>query len=159
MSGRTNKVCTTLSILAKSFLLPPSQKQSPKQNPNLPARPAGMVSPDLHLLLEAHLCFTKKKMGPYEVGTLQVLFLVFTYFLQGGKQMDYYWCCSCLWQRATREDVPKDTQIRAPHCAVHCKGNLNQSGAAPEADGLNQHHLFRKSPMHKNPQETNRFAD
>lgn len=85
MSGRTNKVCATLSILAKSLLLPASQKQSGKQNPNLPAHPDGAVSPELHLLLEAVYGFSKKKMALYKDRSLELPVLVSIYFLQGRK--------------------------------------------------------------------------
>jgi len=88
MSGRTNKVCATLSILAKPFLLPASQKQ----DPNLPVRPAGAVSPKLHLLLEAHLGFSKRKMGPYEVGPLELPLLVFTAFFKEENRWDTHGC-------------------------------------------------------------------
>lgn len=110
-------------------------------------------------------------MGLYKDRSLELTVLVFIYFLQGRKQMGYQWVYLCLiqgavctwactlspaWERAMREEVPKDTWRRVPHHAVQCKGNPNQNRTTSETDGLNQD--FWKLPVCKNPQETNRFA-
>lgn len=163
-----DKVCVTTTIPAKSFLLPTRQKQSGKQSPKLSAHPDGAVTPKPHLLSEA-LCGRKRVCTKTDRLNWQSWFSS-TFFKEENrwatngficvwhKELYVPWACtlSPAWERAMREEVPKDTWRRVPHHAIQCKGNPNQNRTTSETDELNQD--FWKLPVCKNPQETNRFV-
>lgn len=145
-----DKVCITLNILAKSFLLPASQKQRGKQNPKLSAYPDGAVSPKLHLLSEALCGFSEKKMGLYQDRPLELTVLLFIYFLQGRKQMGYQWVYLCLIQGIVctmgmclepclgKGNEGRSSQGHMEEGTPPCTVNPKQNRTASEIDGFNQ---------------------
>lgn len=170
MSGRTNEVCATLSILAKSFLFPASQEQSGKQNPKLSAHPDGAVSPKLHLPPEVLWGFSEKKRSLYKHRSLQLTVLVFIYFLQGRKQMGYQWVYLCLIQGVVMhhgpwalpgkgewgKEFPRICGEGYPTMLSSARGIPAKTEQLLRLMGWTR--FSAKLSACKNPQETNRFA-